>query len=240
MRGPQPCDTFKVTILQAFMDHACHKCGNSTEDGKAFCSQCGAPQIRVATGELSGFTQGEDSSLSSRAETQIPILLKAPNPPGGIAWPAAIRACGIAAIVCIAVVSLRLIPLLLALLGAGILAVILYHRRNPIPRMTARSGAQLGAATGLISAGISAVFSLPVILVLQSGGQIRQDLLDRLQQFASRSNDPQVQATLDLLKTPAGVTKLVLAIVGLLFLSIAMGGIAGALAGFLLGRRKGR
>jgi len=222
------------------MDHPCHKCGHSIEDGKAFCSQCGAPQIRVAIGESSGFTPGEDSSLTSRAETQIPILLQAPKPPGGIAWPGAIRACGIAAVLCIAVVSLRLVPLLLGLLGAGILAVILYHRRNPILPMTARSGAQLGAATGLISAGISAVFSLPVILVLQSGGPLRQDLLDRLQQFASRSSDPQVQATLDLLKTPAGVTKLVLATVGLFLLSIAMSGIAGALAGLFIARRKGR
>lgn len=220
------------------MDHPCHKCGHSTEDGKAFCAQCGAPQIRVAIAEPSVFVRGENSSLNSGMEKQIPSPLKAPKPYGGIAWSTAIRACGMASIVSIAVVSLRLIPLLLGLFGAGILAVTVYHRRKPILRITARRGAQIGAATGLISAGISAVFSLSVVVVLQSGGQIRQDLLDRLQQFASRSNDPQVQATLDLLKTPAASTKLILATVGFFFLSIAISGIAGAVAGFLLGRKK--
>lgn len=221
------------------MDHSCYKCGHSIEDGKAFCSECGAPQIRVAIGEPTLPTTGENFSLNSRVEAQIPILRNEPQRLGGIAWSTATRPCGLASIVSIAVVSLRLIPVLLALLCAGILAVTLYRRRNPVLRMTARRGAQLGAATGLISAGISAVLSLPAILVLQSGGQIRQDLLDQLQQFASRSSDPQVQATLDLLKTPAGITKFVLMMVGLFFLSVALSGIGGALAGFLLGRKKG-
>ena len=35
------------------MDHPCYKCGHSIEDGKPFCSQCGAPQIRVAMPEPS-------------------------------------------------------------------------------------------------------------------------------------------------------------------------------------------
>ena len=30
------------------MDYSCHKCGYSIEEGRPFCSQCGAPQIRVA------------------------------------------------------------------------------------------------------------------------------------------------------------------------------------------------
>ncbi len=33
------------------MDHPCHKCGQSAEDGVPFCSHCGAPQIRVAMAE---------------------------------------------------------------------------------------------------------------------------------------------------------------------------------------------
>src|SRR5271163_4437797 len=33
------------------MDHPCHKCGHSIEDGKAFCTECGAPQIRVTIPE---------------------------------------------------------------------------------------------------------------------------------------------------------------------------------------------
>jgi len=142
-----------------------------------------------------------------------------------------------ASLISIAVMSFRLIAPLLALSGAGILAVTFYYRRNSGPRLNARTGAQLGAATGLISSGISAVFFAIFMAVMQAGGEIRQEMMDRLQQLASRSNDPQVQATLDLLKTPEGMAKLILGIVGFFLMSIAASSIAGALTGVILGRR---
>ena len=225
------------------MDHPCHKCGNSVEDGKAFCSQCGAPQIRVAVPE-----PAELSAAGNVSATELPAFsLDPPIASGplstsalstGIEWPTALRACAVAALISIAVMALRLMVPLLALLGAGFLAVIFYRYRRPAWRANARSGAQLGAITGLLSSGVFAILSAIVLAVLQAGGEVRQQALEALQQVASRSNDPQMQATLDLLKKPEGLAaKLLLAVVGLFLISIAAGSIAGALTGAFLGRK---
>jgi uncharacterized membrane protein YczE len=165
-----------------------------------------------------------------------PLAVPALSP--GIKWSRALRACAIAALISIVVMFLRLVFPLVAALGAGCLAVILYRRRNPAWRVSARSGAQLGAVTGLLSSAVFAVFFVIFLAVLQAGGQFRQQIIEALQQVASRSPDPQIQATLDLLKTPEGLAgKLILGMVGLFFISVAAGSIAGALTGAFFGRR---
>ncbi len=134
--------------------------------------------------------------------------------------------------------TLRVMVPPLATLGAGCLAVIFYQRRNPTSRVDARSGAQLGAVTALFSSGAFAVFSAILFAVLRAGGQLRQQLLDALQQVAARSNDAQIQATLDLLKKPEGLAAtLTLGMVGFLVISLAAGSIAGALTGAFFSRR---
>jgi hypothetical protein len=225
------------------MDHPCHKCGHNIEDGKPFCSQCGAPQIRVAVAEVAappvaGNEASNDVSAFSLGPPREPAALSIPALATGIQWPRALRACAVAALISVVMMSLRLLVPLLAVLGAGCLAVILYRYRNPIWRANARSGAQLGAVTALLSSGVIAILSGIAYAILQSGGEIRQQALDALQQVASRSNDPQMQATLDLLKKPEGLApKLILAMVGFFLISVAAGSIAGALTGAFLGRR---
>jgi len=219
------------------MDHPCHKCGQSVEDGVPFCSHCGAPQIRVTVAEPVPLVSGNVTS-SELHESVVASHLRSPALLVEIDWPRALRACSIAALISILVMSLRLVVPLLAVLGTGFLAVTFYRYRNPTWKVTARSGAQLGAVAGLLCSGIIAIFSAIAFAVLRSGGQVRQQVLEALQQVASRSNDPQVQATLDLLKNPEGLAgKLVLATVGFLLLSVAAGSLAGALTGAFLGRR---
>jgi len=240
---PSSCVTFNLVLLQAPMDHPCHKCGHSIEDGKPFCSQCGAPQIRVALVEPPTLPVAEailaaDSPVFSLDPATVPVPLSARVLSTGIEWSRALRACAIAALISIVVMSLRLTVPPLATLGAGCLAVILYYRRNPTWRVNARSGAQIGAATGLLSSAVFAVFLAILLAMLQAGGQVRQQMIDALQQVASRSHDPQVQATLDLLKTSEGLAeKLILSMVGFLLISVAAGSIAGALTGAFLGRK---
>ena len=225
------------------MDHPCHKCENSVEDGKAFCSQCGAPQIRVAVPEASaesiaGNVTANDATVFSLGPPSLPGSPSVPMLTTGIEWPRALRTCAVAALLCVAVMSLRLMVPLLAVSGAGCLAVILYRYRSPIWKATARSGAQLGAVTGLFSSGVIAIFSLIMFAVLQSGGQLREQVLEGLQQVASRSNDPQMQAFLDVLKKPEDLAaKLTLYTIGTLVISVAAGSIAGALTGAFLSRK---
>jgi hypothetical protein len=225
------------------MDHPCHKCGHSIEDGKAFCPDCGAPQIRVAVPEAAAppvaatVTAGDPSVFSLDASAAAEPL-RVPALFSGIEWARALRVCAVAALISVVIISLRLLVPLLAVLGSGFLTVILYRYRNPTWKANPRSGAQLGAVTALFSSGVFAIFSAIMFAVLRAGGEVRQQVLDALQQMASRSNDPQVQVFLDALKKPEGLaTQLILNTIGFLLISIAAGCIAGALTGAFLGRR---
>jgi hypothetical protein len=222
------------------MDHPCYKCGHSIEDGKAFCAQCGAPQIRVALAEVAAPAEGPtpaDVNAFSLNPTGVTGSLSISA--SGLQWPRALRVCAVAALISVVIMSLRLLGPLLAILGAGCLAVLLYRYRNPIWKASARSGGQLGAITALFSSGVLALFSAIAFAVLRSGGQLRQQMLDTLQDVATRSNDPQMQATLDLLKKPEGLAgKLILATIGFLLISTVLGSMAGALTAAFLGRRR--
>jgi hypothetical protein len=229
------------------MDHSCYKCGQTIEDGKAFCLQCGAPQIRVATPETVT-TVAAGGGLSNVSLNDVPTFdlappivsepLSAPVLSAGIEWRRALRVCAMAALISIVFMLLRLMVPPLATLGAGCLAVIFYQRRNSAQRVDARSGAQLGAVTSLFSSAVFAIFSAILFAVLHAGGEIRQQLLEALQQVASRSNDPQMQATLEFLSKPDGLAaKLVIGMVGFVLISVAAGSIGGALTGAFFGRR---
>src|ERR1700678_802007 len=157
------------------MDHPCHKCGHSIEDGRPFCSECGAPQIRVAMPEPEVPSAGADVPADginafSLGPQAAPPSLNVPGLSPGIEWPRAFRTCAVVALISVVAISLRLMAPLLAGLGAGCFAVILYHYRNPIWKATARSGAQLGAVTALLSSGMIAIFFAIAFAVLQAGG----------------------------------------------------------------------
>ncbi|MGA9507198.1 MAG: zinc ribbon domain-containing protein [Candidatus Sulfotelmatobacter sp.] len=224
------------------MDHSCSKCGHSVEDGKPFCGQCGAPQIRVIMPELAAIATGSSASLDlpilSADSPTVPGALNASTLSGGLVWPTAIRACAIAALIAAFVMALGLMVPLLAVLGAGVLAVNLYHWQNRGWNVNARSGAKLGALCGILFFGISAVFETLATTLFHTGGQFRQKMLEALQQAASRTSDPQVQSAFESLKTPQGIAlMLVFGLVVLFLVSIAAGSIAGALTGAFLSRR---
>jgi hypothetical protein len=225
------------------MDHPCHKCGHSIEDGKPFCAQCGAPQIRVAVPELAtpvvaGNVSSGELPAFALDPTAVPASLSTPALFTGIAWPRALRSCAIAALISALVMAFGLMVPLLAGLGAGFLAVSLYHRRNPAWSVNARSGAHLGAVSGLLFFAISGVLEMFAVALFHTGGQVRQKILEALQQAASRSSDPQVQAVFERLRTPEGfATVLIFSMLVLFVVSIAAGSVAGALTGAFLGRR---
>ena len=224
------------------MDHPCYKCGHSVEDGRPFCSQCGAPQIRVAMPEgvtpaAAGTVLSSPLPIFSSDSSSVPVP-RAPSLSTEVGWPTAMRACAIAALIAALVMTLGLVIPLVAVLGAGSLAVTLYRQRNPAWTVNARSGAKVGAVCGVLFFGTAAVFETVAVRLLHTGSQVRQKMLDALQQAASRSNDPQVQAAFDQLKTPEGIAlMLVFGMVFLFLVSIAAGSLAGALTGSFLGRR---
>jgi hypothetical protein len=226
------------------MDHPCYKCGQIVEDGKPFCLQCGAPQIRVAVPEpampsVAGVISSDEPAIYALEQSKVPEPLRPAGFFPGIEWPRGLRVCALAALISVVVMSFRLVVPLLAVLGAGVLAVIFYRHRSPDWKANGRSGAQLGAVTGLLCSSVIALACGIVFAVLQAGGQVREQALEALKQAASRSNDPQMQATLDLLMKPEGLAaKLILAVIGFFLISVVVGSVAGALTGAFLGRRK--
>lgn len=218
------------------MDHPCYKCAQLVEDGVPFCAHCGAPQIRVAIPDPSPVT------VSSGAEATAQGNPALPGSPNALAylptsWVGTLQPCAVAAVISVLLIALGLNPFV-AMLGAGSLAVIFSRRRSPEMVIKPGTGARLGAISGLFCFGMSATLEAIVVAVFHKGPEVRNAMLQIMQQTAAKTNDPQVTAALDYFKSPQGLAVVLLfALVTAFFASIILGSIGGALAGVFLGRR---
>ena len=219
------------------MDHPCYKCGQLVEDGVPFCAHCGAPQIRVAIPDLSPATVSSAGEASAQSN---PVLPGSPNTPlvyMPMRWVGTLQPCAFAALISVLLIALGLNPFV-AMLGAGVLAVILFRRRSPDIAIKAGTGARLGAISGLFCFGMSATLEAIVVAVFHKGPELRNAMLQVIQQAATKTNDPQVTAALDYFKSAPGLAVMLLfALVSAFFASIILGSIGGALGGAFLSRR---
>ena len=212
------------------MEHACHKCGASVEDGTPFCPQCNAPQIRVGVLEP-GERSVADSVILPAGSTAAPLGIF-------IEWGPAVLSALVALAAAIFVMLLGT-PAGLAMLAAGFLCVLFYRRRCRAAHITPGMGARLGALAGGLGFGI-----LATMLALAAAFGLRQQLQDTflkaLQEYGAHSSDPHVAQVLELTKTSEGFTLLMtlfLAMMLVIFLILSsLGGVLGA----LLLRRKDR
>jgi hypothetical protein len=219
------------------MDHPCHKCGHSVEDGKPFCSQCGAPQIRVAVPEpLTEATPLGDESVRALEREVGPI--SSGIPVGSLSGNEgrSLQPCALAAAVAIGLTVLGLNPFVAAL-GTGFLAVAFSRRRSPGTLIRGGAGARLGAMGGLLFFGASITLEMLAVAVLHKGAEIKGELLDRVQQAAARYPGPEVQPFLDFVKSPDGFAIMMVAsvIFGLVAF-VVLGSCGGALGAAFLGR----
>jgi hypothetical protein len=220
------------------MDHPCYKCGHSIEDGKAFCSQCSAPQIRVIVPEVVAEPVPAGHGLPPGPENELELgypAVPASTLPGF--WSHEARPCALAAAVAVLLVFLGLNPFVAAL-GAGSLAVVFSRRGSSGAAIRAGAGARLGALSGLLLFGASTVFEALAVAVLHRGGEIRNEMMDKVQQAATRYPSSKVQPFLDFVKSPGGLTFLIVAslIFGLVAF-IALGSLGGYLGATFLRRR---
>jgi zinc ribbon protein len=221
------------------MDHHCHKCGYSIEDGKPFCSQCGAPQIRVATpGPPEPIAAGDGPLMALVHETEpdFPGVSISSLPAG---WSYALRPCALAAAIAVLLMFLGLNPFVAAF-GTGFLAVTFSQRRNSGAPLRPAAAARLGAFSGLLLFGMSTILETFVVVVLHKGPEIRSEMMDKVQQAAARYPGPQVEPFLEFVKSPGGfafmmVASLVFGLVAFLIL----GGLGGAVSA-AFGRRRDR
>jgi len=220
------------------MDHPCHKCGHSIEDGRPFCSECGAPQIRVAMPEpsLQPAPAGDAAvhALDNEVAPSFPGIPASSRPVSA----SALRPCALAAAIAIGTTALGLNPFLAAL-GAGFLAVVFSRPRGSSTLIRSGAGARLGALSGLIFFGASTILEMLAVALLHKGAEIRSAMFDKVQQAAARYPGPEVQPFLDFVKSSDGFAIMFVASVvfGLLAF-VALGSCGGALGAVLLGRRE--
>jgi hypothetical protein len=208
------------------MDHPCYKCAQLVEDGVPFCAHCGAPQIRVAIPDLSPATVALGAEASAPDNPALPGYPIAPPAYLPMRWVGTLQPCVLAAFISV------------AMLGTGMLAVIFSRRRSPEMAIKAGTGARLGAISGLFCFGMSATLEAIVVAVFHKGPELRNAMLQVIQQAATKTNDPQVTAALDYFKSAPGLAVMLLfALISAFFASIILGSIGGALGGAFLSRR---
>jgi hypothetical protein len=143
----------------------------------------------------------------------------------------------LAALVAALLMALGLNPFV-AMFTVGFLAVVFYRQRQPETAIKATAGAALGALGGLLWFAVSSVLEALVVVFLHKGPEIRDELLKRIQQAASQTNDPKVLEVFDRLKTPGGLELLmILGLVFAFFAAIVLAGLGGVLGGAIFNRR---
>jgi hypothetical protein len=219
------------------MDHPCHKCGHGIADGKAFCPECGAPQIRVAISELSAeLAPASDSGAPALPHVMESSPFRIPAHFLPLSWSHSLRPCALAAAVAAVPMFFGLNPFLAAL-GTGFLAVA-FFRRGPGTVTSAGSGAKLGAFSGLLLFGVSTVLQTLAVALLHKGAEVRNVMMEKVQQAAARYPGPEIQPFLDFVRSPNGFAIMMVASVIFGFAAfVVLGGCGGALAATFLGRR---
>jgi hypothetical protein len=128
----------------------------------------------------------------------------------------------------------------LTALATGFLAVA-FSRRVPGTVTNAGSGARLGALSGLLLFGLSTILEMLAVALLHKSAEIRSEMMDKIQQAASRYPGPEVQPFLDFVKTPAGFAFMMVAsVIFGLAAFVVLGSCGGALGAAFLGRRDRR
>jgi hypothetical protein len=222
------------------MEQPCYKCGEEVEEGIPFCPHCAAPQIRVVVADpvqalaIASDPQISTEPLSHSAEQAVPVVAIPMH------WSGAMKPCALAALAGALLMVLGLYPFV-AMVCVGFLAVIFFRQSNPGFSIKTATAARVGALAGLIWFAISSIVATLFTLVLHKGPDIRSQLLEKLQETAAQTTDPQVIAMFDRFKSPEGLELLMIASLILAFIaSLILGSLGGALGGFVLGRRDRR
>ena len=214
------------------------------EDGVPFCPQCGAPQIRVMTAAQPAPGRSSSDTVMDLRPGQ-PATLANLQPAGlSRAWRAANLAAGLGALAALLVAVVTGLPQLgffLWMLGGGVLAVVIYRRRQHLGFLSAGMGARLGAMAGLMGFVIFGLLSLVQVLSMRGTGQLRAALEQALKTSAAHSGNPEAQQMVQQFLTPEGMRLLLaLGIVLMLVLFLALSSLGGAIAATISGKRETR
>jgi ribosomal protein L40E len=214
------------------MDVVCHRCSATVEPDAFYCQNCGAPLIRFVAPEA------EAVLPSVNAEGKLPGTVD-PDHSAAIQWKPIVRIAALVA-VCVGVLSTLLAAGSVLWVAVGsVLAIGMYHRRQPHALLGRRVGARIGALLGLLAAAVAlagnAVFLVVQRYGMHQGTLIDTQLMDVVKQAAGRAAamDPQAPITTftNFWLSPEGRIGLILLTMGFLALLIVLFAIAGGVLG---------
>jgi zinc-ribbon domain len=164
------------------MEPLCHRCGTTIVSGETFCSNCGAPQLRIEEG-IEGI-----EAFNAASPRQPGIETREPS------WKDAILAAAIFAVP-VGLLTSNLLPFgasapFFFIIAAAVAAVNLYRRRAATSLLNTRVGLRIGLLLGLLAGIVSSTID-GVLMVVQ-----RYLLHD------SAAPDRRVQAITDFLMQP--------------------------------------
>jgi len=218
------------------MDHSCHKCGHAVAEGRPFCPECGAPQIRVLIPEPvsgPGATEAVTGALAGEG-----VFSPVPSDVLPVHLSHGMLSCLLAAGISIGLMFVGLNPLA-ASLGAGVLAVVFSARRNPGVPIRTGWGASLGALAGLVLFGLTVILETLAVVWLHKSAEIRDAMIEKVEQAASRYPGPDMQPFLEYVKSPDGFAVMMVAsVVFGLVAFVLLGSAGGAVTAAFLRRRK--
>jgi hypothetical protein len=229
------------------VEHTCYQCGHPVEEGVAFCANCNAPQIRVAsasqnepaTQPLKPGTPDEVQPPAHPVGFGFPGGAPTPTPPEPFRWQDAMPGAMLAGAVIALVLIIPLAAYVLWPLAAGALAVLFYSRRRPGAELSTGAGARVGAVAGLFAFVLFAVLMGVQLAAMSGSGKLRDQMMQVMQQSAARNPSPEAQEMIQKLMTPEGIAVMVV-IVFIMFLLMFVGfsSIGGALGARLLKKRE--
>ena len=202
----------------------------------AFCPQCNAPQIRVSIPDVL-----PPSALSSDPRASLSDRYFISPPATRIDWSRAFPATALAGLIAAILMMTPLAAFGLGMVIGGSLSVFFYRRRDPVANITPWIGTRLGMTTGVLGVGILMVLVFAGTVAFRAWAQIREKVIELIEQTAARNPDPQAQQAMEFFKTPQGIALLVAsALVGTLIAFVVFSGLGGALGATLLRRREQR
>ena len=206
------------------MDHPCHRCGAPVSENTPFCSQCGAPQIRVSVNR-------EDEPAVATPPIPVASAPASSRVQWGLAFPRALLA-GVLGTIILIIFQFLLPPLLVLLLlvpFTGAMAVWFYRARDP--ELNGGKGFRIGMVAGFMLFVVNVVLAGLAFLV--DRGRALDQIKKQFQEAAARNTDPNAQQMLrNMVDRPeALIGFLVVAGVISFVLFVLFCGFGGAIAG---------
>jgi hypothetical protein len=213
------------------MQRDCFRCRQPIEEQVAFCSACGAPQIRVSRpqeqpSEEQALPEVELTADQIAAVSGVPANLVGRS---GIQWKSFARtAAPMAALTGMLTVLVPALGLFVLLPASLIVAIYIYRRTRPAP-MRGGQGARMGALMGLLSFGSFLVFFLLAISLDQP--KYREIMVNIIHEAAAQNPDQQAQRVAQWFATPDGlITFTIMFLLAILVFFLIIGMSSGALA----------